>query len=206
MMNRLVQFVRSVIPADLFQLIFLVGVVCLTVAPHLRWWPPQPDLTDLPRLSQESSQQARFEWAMFMSGAIWPIILSGMAGYFVCFWPGRRSQRRILWAVCLPAILGVGLICIRYLSLQKSSVSILESGNMPKQNLVWAMASLWELGPGLRFSVLGILLIAIFALRVGFGILCCQLLYLRMITRRTKRVTTGSAFKFLSGFLLPRVL
>lgn len=106
---------------------------------------------------------------MFMSGAIWPIILSGMAGYFVCFWPGRRPQRRILWAVCLPAILGVGLICIRYLSLDKSSGSILESGNTLKQNLVWAMASLWELGLGLRLSVLGILLIAIFALRVGFG-------------------------------------
>ena len=117
---------------------------------HLRWWPPQRELTDL---SQESSQHARFEWAMFMSGAMWPIILSGMAGYFVCFWPGRGSQRRILWAVCLPAILGVGLICIRYLSLHKSSGSILESGNTLKQNLVWAMVSLWELGPGLRLSV-----------------------------------------------------
>src|SRR5260370_37272172 len=152
MMNRLVQFVRSVIPADLFQLIFLVGVVCLTVAPHLRWWPPQPDLTDLPRLSQESSQQARFEWAMFMSWAIWPIILSGMAGYFVCFWPGRRSQRRILWAVGLPAILGAGLICIRYLSLQKSSVSLLESGNLPTQMCVWAMTAHREQGHGLQVS------------------------------------------------------
>ena len=82
-MNRLVQFVRSVMPADLFQLIFLSGVVCLTVAPHLRWWPPQRDLTDL---SQKSSQHARFEWAMFMSGAIWPIILSGMA-FFAANYP-----------------------------------------------------------------------------------------------------------------------
>ena len=38
-MKRVAEFLRSVIPADPFQLLFLAGIVCLVVAHGMRWWP-----------------------------------------------------------------------------------------------------------------------------------------------------------------------
>lgn len=39
--ERVAKFIRSVIPADPAQLLILTGAVCLTVSPHLRFWPPE---------------------------------------------------------------------------------------------------------------------------------------------------------------------
>src|SRR5947209_14330570 len=92
-MKRLAKFLRSVLPVDWTQLIFLFGIVCLYIAGHLRSWATEGTFTPYKPLL----------FAAYMT------FLAGAAGYFICFWPGMHPVRRILYWVCLPALVGLGL-------------------------------------------------------------------------------------------------
>src|SRR5258708_9839886 len=90
--KRVAEFLRSVIPVDPFQLLFLAGVVCLVVAHGLGWWPGI---------------------GPFAALGVWPIIFSGAAGYFICFLPGNHPFRRIFGLVFLPtlSVLLLAVLC-----------------------------------------------------------------------------------------------
>ena len=107
--RRLGAFIRSVIPADPAQLLFLAGIVCLVFAPRMIWWPPQLNAF-LAHLGIQD-RQVRFDSAPFIVFGEWAMIISALAGYFVCFWPGPRAVRRVLFLVLLPAI---AAICINF--------------------------------------------------------------------------------------------
>lgn len=144
----------------------------MTVAPHLRWWPVESMPAPFQQIlnQQVFTQQFRAEWVPFVVFALYPIIFAGLAGYFVCLWPGSRPTRRVLCSVCVPAAFGIVLICGRFLYIVTRPTSVLESGsNTVRDAHSWA-AMLWRLGPGLHFCLLGILLIAIFTSRMAFGI------------------------------------
>jgi hypothetical protein len=150
----------------------LSGVVCLTVAPHLRWWPSVELLSSLEKIygSGYFGEQARIEWGQFVALWLYLIIFAAAAGYFVFFWPGRRPVLRILWSVCLPALVGMSVICGRFLKLSSEPHSVLERSDNFSHFMGGALAMLWKLGPGLHFCVLGLLLILIVTSRLAFGI------------------------------------
>lgn len=164
-MKRLAEFIRSVLPADPFQLLFLGGIVCLIAAHGLRWEP-----AGLPASGQSSGDLGL--WLQY--GAVFFIyltIFSSIAGYFVCFWPGRHPVRRVIWLVCVPALLGLGLMFTRVLYLGATPSSVLESASSVFGNrLRWSEAILWKLPEGFQFTFLGLILIAIFTSRMIFGI------------------------------------
>ena len=164
-MKRLAEFIRSVIPADPFQLLFLAGVVCLIAAHGLRWQP-----VGLPSAGQSAGDFGL--WLQY--GAlifVYFIIFSGMAGYFVCFWAGKHPLRRVIRWVCAPALLGLGLMFFRILYLSATRTSILESTSSVIGNRFrWVEANLWKLPEGFQFTLLGLVLIGIFISRMAFGI------------------------------------
>jgi len=149
--KRVAEFLRSVIPADPFQLLFLAGVVCLVVAHGLRWWPGI---------------------GPFVVLGVWPIVFAGASGYFICFWPGNHPVRRILGLVVLPTIAGLGLMFGAFAFLNgPSSSSVLESSSsVLVHRIYWAQSMLGKLPPGVQFSLTGLLLIAVFTSRLAFGI------------------------------------
>jgi hypothetical protein len=163
--KRLGEFIRSVIPQDPFQLFFIGGIVCLIAAHGLRWQP-----AGLPPAGQSAGDLGL--WLQY--GAvffIYFIIFSGMAGYFVCFWPGRHPVRRVIWLVCVPALLGLGLMFARVLYLGAAPSSVLESASSVfGHKLRWAEATMWKLPEGFQLTLLGLVLIAIFTSRMIFGI------------------------------------
>jgi len=163
--KRLAEFIRSVIPADPFQLLFLAGVVCLIAAHGLRWQP-----VGLPSAGQSAGDFGL--WLQY--GAlifVYFIIFSGMAGYFVCFWAGKHPLRRVIRWVCAPALLGLGLMFFRILYLSATRTSILESTSSVIGNRFrWVEANLWKLPEGFQFMLLGLVLIGIFISRMAFGI------------------------------------
>jgi membrane protease YdiL (CAAX protease family) len=170
-LKRLAEFLRSVTPADPAQLVFLWGIVCLIVAPHLRW---SPELLVSPQryqfLGSQAYDQLRTEWFVFLGVAIYPIIFAAMAGYFACFWPGSRPARRVLNTVFFPAAFGLILICGRFFYLNKRQSSLLESGaDVFYRNAVSFVTTSWRLGPGFHYCLLGIILIAVFTWRLRFG-------------------------------------
>jgi membrane protease YdiL (CAAX protease family) len=151
LLKRVGEFLRSVVPADPFQLLFLAGVVCLVVAHGLRWWPGI---------------------GPFAAFGVFPIIFAGAAGYFICFWPGNHPVRRILGLVFLPTIAGLGLMFGGFAYLNgPSSSSVLESmGSVLVHRIHWAQSMLGKLPQGVQFSLTGLLLVAIFTSRLAFGI------------------------------------
>jgi membrane protease YdiL (CAAX protease family) len=163
--KRLAEFIRSVLPADPFQLFFLGGVVCLVAAHGLRWWPAS---LAFPEQSADNFKQVvRYMGVLFM----YPIIFSGIAGYFVCFWPGKHPIRRIVWLVCAPALIGLGLMLTRLVYLSGPDTSVFESaGSVFGRNFRWAGSIFWKLPEGFHFTLFGLLLITVFTLRLGFGI------------------------------------
>jgi len=101
---------------------------------------------------------------------VYPIIFAGAAGYFACFWPGGHPVRRILWLVFLPTMAGLGLMFGRLAYLSGPSSSVLESaGRILTHRIHWAQTTLWKL-QGFQFSLIGLLLIAIFTSRLALGI------------------------------------
>jgi membrane protease YdiL (CAAX protease family) len=153
--RRVLQFLRSVLPGDASQLIFLGGVVCLTIAPHLLWWSPQ-----------EFGGPA---YLVSFGMAALPFVLAMAAGYFFCFWPVPRPERRILGWVLLPASVGFSLMCGRYLFFRLQPRDALGPNLATPVTLHSALMSLSTLGPGFRIYLIGLFLIAVFAWRLATG-------------------------------------
>jgi len=166
-LKALFRFLRSVLPADLFQLVFLAGIFCLIVSRRLRWWPSH-GLKGIPQEVFNSPTSAiRDLWISLLSIGVWPIMFSALAGYFVCFWPGKRPVRRVVLAVCLPVSLVVALLSISFIYFTDRPLSVLEpTSDILRHARSWP-ARLWTLGPGLHLCLLGIVLIAVFTFRLA---------------------------------------
>ena len=163
-MTRIGEFLRSVIPEDPFQLVFLAGVVCLLVAHGLRWLPT--NLSSAGRSADALTPWLQYGGAFF----VYFIIFSEIAGYFVCFWPGPYPVRRVIWYVWVPALVGFGLMFGRLLYLSLPPSSVLEStGGALARQLHLALVTSPKL-PGFQFTLVGLVLIAVFASRLAFGI------------------------------------
>ncbi len=158
-MKRLVEFVRSVLPADPAQLLLLGGTVCLVIAPRLRWWP-----AGMVFASARTATWFGSSLELLRVWFVYPIIFASVAGYYVCFWPGRRPVRRILRVVFGPALAGTGLLLGRVIYPTASVSSVFESTHQ------WAQSIPWKSMPGLHFALLGLLLIGLFLSRLALGI------------------------------------
>ncbi len=163
-MRRLAEFLRSVIPADPAQLLFVIGIVCLVIAPHLRWWPS--GLAVSPEHAAGWFDRQVVDIGVLL---LFPIIFASVAGYFVCFWPGDHPTSRVFRMVCLPALGGFGLMLGRFLYLTKPYSSVLETTGRTAHGTNW-VESLWKLPPGFHFCLIGLLFIFVFASRLAFGI------------------------------------
>ena len=149
-MTRAFVFLRSVLPHDLKQLLLLFGVVCLVIAPHLRWVP-----------------QGAFGASilLFIGFGLYSIYFAGMAGFFICFRPGNCPVRRILCWVCLPTLMGG-------YSLIFSSAVLLTTRRalgMSSKDIIAASQVLSELGPGFTFAIIGLLFVGSFTTSLGLG-------------------------------------
>ena len=149
-MNRASVLLRSVLPQDLTQLLLLSGVICLVIAPHLRWGPQGQFSTPI---------------MLFIGFGLYAIYFAGTAGFFTCFRPGRHPVRRILCWVCLPALMGE---C----SLMFSSFAFLITrqapGSISLQNIN-ASQVLSALGPGFHYAAVGSLFVVAFTIFLALG-------------------------------------
>jgi membrane protease YdiL (CAAX protease family) len=146
--------------------LFIAGLVCLTIAPHLGWLPSTDvasSILDVVR-GQGLSDEIRREWGSFLSVAIFTFIFAASAGYFTCCWPGKRPARRVLLLVVMPAFVGFCAICVKYISLLTTPQSVLQRGPALGYGPARILTKLWMLGTGIRFSFAGLVLVIVFAL------------------------------------------
>jgi len=168
MMNRLARFLRSVVPADPFQLCFVAGLVCLTIAPHLGWRPSHDLLSEI----AESGRMHGEVWRPYYQVVVvatFGYIFAVSAGYFLCFWPGKRPTRKVGLLVLLPAAASTLAIAAKYVSLRTAGYSALAELHGSGRSVSWLFKEAWTMGNGLHFAVLGIVFIAVFFLRLLAG-------------------------------------
>jgi membrane protease YdiL (CAAX protease family) len=167
-MKRLVQFLRSVIPADPWQLVFLAGVIFLFICPRLSWRPSAEILMSkaVPVGLASDSVTKSFGLVVML---LYPIIFAGLMGYATCFFPGPRPVRRILWLVFLPTLFS--LMCTLFVFYRRSwsPSSVLEPHSLIPSAFRWLRASFWKFPVGFDFGVFSLLLIAVFVVRLRAG-------------------------------------
>jgi membrane protease YdiL (CAAX protease family) len=167
-MKRLAQFVRSVLPADPWQLTFLVGVIFLFICPRLPWRPSAKILMSQAAPVGLASDAVTKSFGLVIM-LLYPIIFAGLIGYATCFYPGPRPVRRILWLVFLPTLFS--LVCILFVFYQNSwsHSSVLEPHSLIPPAFRWLRASFWKFPVGFDFCVFSLLLIAVFVVRLRSG-------------------------------------
>jgi membrane protease YdiL (CAAX protease family) len=142
-MKCLGEFLRTVLPEDLTQLLLIFGAVCLFISPQLRWG--------------LSLNVPLFTQLGMVEFAPYAIPFAGAAAYFICFRPGSHPVRRLFWWVCFPALAVLVAECCFYIYLAI------------KANTVASFALVWKLGPGFHFAVVGLVFVAGFTFRVALG-------------------------------------
>lgn len=150
--SRGLAFLRSVLPGDPIQLLFLCGAVCLFIAPHLRW-----GLFGTPT----KSLLAR----VFAILALYAVHFAATAGFYVCFRPGGLPARRILWWVSVPAIVGELTLTVYVLFGQAQPFEI----NSISAYTFGLFSLLSRFGPGFHFGVAGLVCVVVFAARLTLG-------------------------------------
>lgn len=171
-MKRLFFLLRSAIPRDPTQLLFLAGSLLLFICPQLRCFPVYIDHGAGAFISTRPLDVDNVQyWTVISTLARLPILFAGGAGLFICFWPGINQVRRILGFVCVPAISGIVSICWLFLALVSKSESSFNSVIYKNShNTSWYFNTVWNLGPAVHMSVLGMALILIFLSRQILGI------------------------------------
>jgi membrane protease YdiL (CAAX protease family) len=165
-------------PADPAQLLYLCGCVFLFISFQLRWWPAE--VTGSVRhigpttlyISDDPVLKAVNSWIPFYWWCSIVLFVCGAAGLFISLWPGTRPLRCVFWLVWLPCFLALAAICSRFLYLANEPFfPLLDHALLIRpHNASWAIAAVWQLGPGLHLSLLGLLLISIFLSRMVFGL------------------------------------
>ena len=163
--QRLVSFLRSVIPADPWQLLLLTGSVCFVVASRLSWRPP---LATFSLFDAEKSQQYQAIFLRFIVPTTLLVLFAGFAGYFVCFSPGRNPVRRVLLSVMLPALAGLALALSGFISTDRPYVSILDRSLKANRSQIFHLLP-WTSSPGFHFAVAGFISVGIFAVLMQLG-------------------------------------
>jgi hypothetical protein len=109
-MKHAAQFLRSVIPADPMQLVFLVGAIFLLITTRLSW-----NTSALVQSSNPIYQRWPRDYLEFYTFTLTcnlGVLTAGLVAFYACFWPGRTAFRRIILGVLLPASIAfVLLVC-----------------------------------------------------------------------------------------------
>jgi hypothetical protein len=168
-MTRAAQFIRSVIPSDPWQLVFLAGAIFLSISPRLRW-PSDFDSYGAAMSSPGFSKGvAVADLVRVVNMLLNLMTFGGLAGYAMCFWPGDKPVRRVLLSVFLPTLVSLAIILCIFVQRSRPASSIFESHATFLLVFRWLLANSLNLPVGLYFSLLSLLLIAVFTFRLYSG-------------------------------------
>jgi len=167
-LKRFAVFLRSVIPVDPWQLVFLVGVVFISILPRLSWLPDVLVTSPKDNFRPEPIDLGELRLVASICSTI--SLAAALVGYFTCFWPGRRPLRRIVWAVILPAAAIVGITVRGYFGMTHQSSTLFESPHPFPQFYNWLFASLGKFPTAVYFGLFGLVLVSIYASRLTAGI------------------------------------
>ncbi len=167
MVKRAYRFVRSLLPSDHTSLLLLIGFACLFIAPSLGWW-PQEHPTIPGHESEQEVRQVYYAIAKLLlvkSLLSLPIRFAGAAVLFICFWPGRNPERRLLFWVLVPAVAGLLGMVAGLLFFGSGPSSILSTASERIANALKVLKA----SPGFHYAIAGMAAVALAAFRLRLG-------------------------------------
>ena len=175
-MKTLATFVRSILPSDPPQLFFMLGSLFLYISTSLRFSPEEwSDLISHfgPIIFGQANNPegaALIVWTRVVWGCAALLFISGTAGLYLCLRPRKHPLRNILVFVWFPAACAIGVICVRFsILIHNPSLQLLSNPPSRAHTVPWIGEVLSRLGPGLHFSVLGIVCVSYFMIRMVTG-------------------------------------
>jgi len=166
-MKRAAQFLRSVIPADPMQLVFLVGAIFLLITTRLSW-----NTSALVQSSNPIYQRWPRDYLEFYTFTITcnlGILAAGLVAFYACFWPGRTPFRRIILGVLLPASIALVLMVWKLFEISEGTSSIFDKRSMLAYMLRWITLHFWKFPAGLYILLIALILISVCAFRLAAG-------------------------------------
>ena len=151
-MKRVLEFVRSIIPEDPWQLLYLAGAVFLFLSPRMRW-----------------SFQSGIPFD-FIALAMIPVVFAGMFAYYGCFRQGEHPLRQISLAVFLPALLGICLLIGEFTFFNEKKQSLF-APRLGLPDFLHESAIAFKGHPtGFTFGWIALLMLGVFTIRMYLGI------------------------------------
>ncbi len=151
-MTRIVEFLRSVIPADPWQLLYLAGAVFLFISPRLTWL-----------------FGTGIAYSFMVIGLI-PVVIAGVFAYYGCFQASAHPIRRMAFAVFLPVLLGFCLIIGEYTFFSKENRSVFTHRSELASFLEECAAAFKAHPTGFSLALIALAMLGVFALRMHLGI------------------------------------
>jgi membrane protease YdiL (CAAX protease family) len=168
LMTRLLRFLRSVIPADPTQLIFLCGALCLVASVHSSWLPVQL-VAGLLDISWSKAQYSHVIQAL-LTVASYPIIAAYLAAYFLCLWTVKRPAAWVVAGVVFPAVFSLSLAIYAYYEFAAPPRSFLIPRATVITALQWIVENRWNFPAGVYVCSAGVALCLLFLSRLAFGL------------------------------------
>jgi membrane protease YdiL (CAAX protease family) len=168
-MKRLAQFLRSVIPVDPWQLVFLLGVVLLFISPRLLWG-PAAEILGARYHPLHSNPAATMKNSGLVIASLYALTFATLLLYFTCFYPGPKPVRRILWFVLLPSVFSLLSVLFVFYRISEPATSVLQTRSVLYPVVDWFRSDIWDFLPvGLYLAAFSLLLILIFLVRLELG-------------------------------------
>jgi membrane protease YdiL (CAAX protease family) len=150
--TRIGEFLRSVIPPDPWQLLYLAGAIFLFISPRLTWL-----------------FGTGIAYRFMVTGLI-PVVIAGLFAYYGCFQTSAHPIRRMAFAVFCPALLGFCLIIGEYAFFNKENRSVFTHQSGLASFLEEYVSAFKEHPAGLSLAVIALAMLGLFAIRLHLGI------------------------------------
>lgn len=167
LLKRLAVFLRSVIPADPWQLAYLVGIVFVLILGALPMRPDEIVRSPGGYLNGHGPYYLD-DYLPYMILCAWASLAASCVGFFTCLWPGPKPGLRIVLAVILPTVAVLALFVWKIYQLNGPSSSVLQS-QIIVPLLHWLRTNAWRFPTGPYVGVCGLTLISIYAIRLATG-------------------------------------
>lgn len=154
-------FLRSVIPAEPAQWLLLIGSTLLVISHRLPWWS---------RFASAYSPTGA-SWGTYVYLLSWPLLFTGVAGYYLALVPSKHATRRLFYWVLIPSAADIiAIIVAAYFRLPAPNqpfTSVLERTNPERWNEFPRIVL--NLGSGIAFASAGMILVVVFLVLVRRG-------------------------------------
>src|ERR1700739_387569 len=159
--RRVATFLRSVIPLDPTQLLFLMGAILLLVTTRVSWRP-------YALVHRETVNY----WEVYGSTVIGNIVVlaAGLMALYACFWPLRNPVRKVFWAVLVTGLLGLLFLFWKFFDLTVGEHSVLDTHSRMWEMLPWVKLNISNLPTGFFVLGLGLGLVAVFLSRMALQV------------------------------------